>query len=50
MTGTEGEEVCETCAKKFEGQVGAREEGEAVSHREHAIYDVKGRKREKDRE
>ena len=37
MTGREGEEVCETCAKKFKGQVGAGE-GEAVSHNKYVIH------------
>jgi hypothetical protein len=48
VAGSEGEEMCETCAKKFKGQVGAGDEGEAVSHKKHVICDVKGRMREKD--
>ena len=43
MTGREGEEVWETCPKKFKGQVGARAEGETVSHKKHVICDVKER-------
>jgi hypothetical protein len=50
VTDREGVEVCETCAKKFKGQEGAGEEGEAVSHHKYVIHDMKGRIREKDRE